>query len=393
MAACTNDTYLIVGAGCFGASTALALKRALPAADVTLVDRTPFPCPFAAAHDLNKIIRAEYEDPFYMDLAREAQHEWRTNPTFNPYYHETGVLRACSGSTGQHYIDNYETLLGKGNAPATLLAVDDAKTRFDGLFRDGDWTGVANCAYNPRAGWGDAAEALRAVVDAAVELGVRYVQATVTKLKFGPDDVCAGVVTDVGDSLEAGRVILCTGAHTAWLLAESAPARPEIHVGDRMVAAAAVMCLHQLPGDQISKFSSAPVIIQAVGDYPGMILCRSCFFFFIKKIQGRSRVLTCVQLSRVYSSRREGPRQMHPRTELQPPRLPRIIRDAHLGAAVADDPGHMDGPCPPGPEGRDRGREIKALWRVGPRLGTPCIPHVLVSGPPSPSTAPTQQPW
>lgn len=84
-----------------------------------------------------------------------------------------------------------------------------------------------------------------------------------------------------------GRVILCTGAHTAWLLAESAPDRPEVQVGDRMVAAAAVMCVHQLPGDQNSKFSSAPVIIQAVGDYPGK---------FLKKLFARgARMLTCVQ--------------------------------------------------------------------------------------------------
>lgn len=279
---CTN-TYLIVGAGCFGASTALAIKKLHPAAEVTLVDRTSFPCPFAAAHDLNKIIRAEYQDTLYMELAREAQDEWRTNPTFKPYYHETGVIRACHGSVGQQYIDNYEALLGKGNSPAILLDVEDVKTRFDGIFRDGDWTGVTNCTYNPRAGWGDAAEALRAVISAAVELGVNCVQATVTKVDFGPDGVCTGVMTDTGDHLEAGCVILCTGAHTAWLLAESAPDRPEVQVGDRMVAAAAVMCVHQLPADQNSKFSSAPVIIQGVGDYPGKFL-----LFFLR---GGGRVL------------------------------------------------------------------------------------------------------
>ena len=68
-----QPSFLLIGAGCFGASTALYLKRSNPSAHVTLLDRTPFPCPTAAAHDINKIIRAEYEDLSYMKLALEAQ--------------------------------------------------------------------------------------------------------------------------------------------------------------------------------------------------------------------------------------------------------------------------------------------------------------------------------
>jgi len=63
--------YLLVGAGPFGASTALHLKKTHPAAEVTFLGRAPFPCPSAAGHDLNKIIRAEYDDPLYMGLALE----------------------------------------------------------------------------------------------------------------------------------------------------------------------------------------------------------------------------------------------------------------------------------------------------------------------------------
>lgn len=265
----TNNTYLIVGAGCFGASTALAIKKSKPDAEVTLLDRTPYPCPLAAAHDLNKIIRPEYEDIFYMELALEAQEEWRTDPALKSYYHETGVVRACRESVGQKYINNYEHLLGKGNSPAALLDVNDAKVRFDGIFRDGNLTNVTNFTWNPYAGWGDAANALRTVIEAAIGLGVNYVQATAAKVDLQPDGACSGVVTDAGEQFKAEHIILCTGAQTAWLLAESAPDRPEIHVGDRMVAAAAVMCAYQQPDNQTSKFSSAPVIVHALGDYPG----------------------------------------------------------------------------------------------------------------------------
>jgi len=62
----TQQSYLIVGAGVFGASTALYLRQSDPSAIVTLLDQTSFPNPSAASHDLNKIIRADYDDIFYM---------------------------------------------------------------------------------------------------------------------------------------------------------------------------------------------------------------------------------------------------------------------------------------------------------------------------------------
>lgn len=93
-------SYLVLGAGCFGVSSALSIKRTWPSASVTLVDRTEFPCPLTAAHDLNKIICAEYEDPVYMKLAIEVQSLWRTDPILKPYYHETGILFAGIAGPG-----------------------------------------------------------------------------------------------------------------------------------------------------------------------------------------------------------------------------------------------------------------------------------------------------
>src|ERR1700712_2795137 len=116
-------SYLILGAGCFGASTALYLKRTWPSSTATLVDRTEFPCPSAAAHDLNKFIRAEYEDPAYMKLAIEAQSLWRTDPILKPYYHETGILFAGTAGPGTLIINNYKALTG--SSPAELIEPQD----------------------------------------------------------------------------------------------------------------------------------------------------------------------------------------------------------------------------------------------------------------------------
>lgn len=59
----------IVGAGVFGLSTAHHLvKQGYTNISVFECDNE-IPSKFSAVLDLNKIVRAEYEDPFYTDLA------------------------------------------------------------------------------------------------------------------------------------------------------------------------------------------------------------------------------------------------------------------------------------------------------------------------------------
>lgn len=59
----------VVGGGAWGLSTALHLRQA-GYVNVTVLDRAEqIPSPYSAAYDLNKIVRAEYEDDFYSRLA------------------------------------------------------------------------------------------------------------------------------------------------------------------------------------------------------------------------------------------------------------------------------------------------------------------------------------
>lgn len=63
-----NSQILIVGAGVFGLSTAFHLAQQ-GYKNIKVLDREDIPSPYSAGHDLNKIIRAEYEDPFYTEIA------------------------------------------------------------------------------------------------------------------------------------------------------------------------------------------------------------------------------------------------------------------------------------------------------------------------------------
>jgi len=69
MAVSKNDPIAIIGGGAFGLSTALELANK-GYTNVTVFERDEeIPSKWSAANDLNKIMRAEYEDEFYTNLA------------------------------------------------------------------------------------------------------------------------------------------------------------------------------------------------------------------------------------------------------------------------------------------------------------------------------------
>ncbi|KAK2735818.1 hypothetical protein FQN57_001095 [Myotisia sp. PD_48] len=261
-----SPTYLIIGAGCFGASTALHLQRAYPDAHITLVDRTPFPCPAAAAHDLNKIIRAEYDDIFYMKLALEAMDVWKSDPIFQPYFHQTGVLYTSTFKKARLVTSNYHKL--SEASPIELIDPATAIAKFD-ILKGFDPSPAEVFMWSPQAGWGDAENALRSVINASIQLGVRYISQAVARVLFDPMGNCIGAQTGDGTNLLADRVILCTGAGTARLLADSAPNRPNLQVNGRMAAAAAIMCAFRVPQDELCKFKNAPILVNSLGSTPG----------------------------------------------------------------------------------------------------------------------------
>jgi sarcosine oxidase / L-pipecolate oxidase len=257
-----QQSYLIVGAGIFGVSTALHLQRSNPSAAVIILDRTPYPNPSAASHDLNKIVRADYDDLFYMKLALEALEFWRNDPIYKPYYHETGMLFAENWGMGSRVLANYE-IVGADHK-AEMLTPEIVRTGFDGIFGDANWTDVEENFYNPNSGWGEADKCLQKMTEVAIQEGVIYVEATVTKLSIDSNRTCTGVQTEDGRELKADHVVLCTGARTALLLADTAPEDKDLQVNGRVVAAGAVTCCLRLNAERMGRLSKAPVMFNGM---------------------------------------------------------------------------------------------------------------------------------
>lgn len=64
-----DSPVIIVGGGAWGLSSALHMSRA-GYSNITVYERAEqIPSIYSAAWDINKIVRAEYEDSFYTKLA------------------------------------------------------------------------------------------------------------------------------------------------------------------------------------------------------------------------------------------------------------------------------------------------------------------------------------
>ncbi|ORY67042.1 FAD dependent oxidoreductase [Pseudomassariella vexata] len=259
-----SDSYIIVGAGVFGTSTAYHLINKHPQAQVTLIDRDAYDAParVAASWDWNKVVRADYVDIKYCELALEAKEVWAKDALWKPFYHESGVYWISPTNFAQKVADNFKKL--GAEFELYVLPVDEARKQFDGLFNDADYTGVKEVLVNKSSGWGAAKDALQKVTKTAVGLGVRYVVAEVTALQFDGAGDCTGITTAKGDSLLASHIILSTGAYTPMLLANSAPDREDLQAGGRMIATGTTEATARLDPSDLTRFAQGPVGISTL---------------------------------------------------------------------------------------------------------------------------------
>lgn len=264
MAQRKDSSYLIVGAGVFGVSTAYHLIKKHPGASVTLVDKDAFDADerVAASWDWNKVVRADYDDFMYCQLALEAQDLFTTDPLWKPFFHQTGVYWICRSDYAQNVIDHHKRLGRKDDIVA--LPVSEARKLYGGLFEDADYSGAKEVLVNRASGWAAAGDCLRAVTRETVRLGVRYVTAETAFLTFDERGRCTGVKTTAGDTLAADHTILSTGAYTPKLLELSAAKSglANLRAGNRIVAAGITTGMAKLDEEDYRKYANMPVGFQ-----------------------------------------------------------------------------------------------------------------------------------
>ena len=258
-----QPSYIILGAGVFGVSTAYHLIRKYPTASITLIDRDAHEATtrVAASWDWNKVVRADYDDLVYCQLALEAQDIFKSDELWKPFFHETGIFWTCRSEYAGAVIANYETL--KRKADLRAVGVEEARGLYGGLFEDADYGGVKEVLVNRTSGWAAAGDCLGAVTRECLRLGVRYVVGEVETLVFERGD-CVGVRMGDGRVVKAGRVVVCTGAYTSKLLEVSAQRTGvrDLPAGERIMAGGITTGMVKLDDESYQRFKDMPVGVQ-----------------------------------------------------------------------------------------------------------------------------------
>ncbi|OAP59702.1 hypothetical protein AYL99_07000 [Fonsecaea erecta] len=225
-----NETVAILGAGAWGLSTALHMLNA-GYTNITVFDQcTEIPSPFSGAYDLNKIVRAEYEDNFYTELALEAIREWKT-PFWGANFHQVGYVLATSGAAPEKAVKHLQdALLSVKDHPVFAPGItmlnehEDFKNvywQFSGPMRG--FKGY----FNRLAGYAHSSNAMRDIHQYLVGKGVKFVlgskEGKAVRLLYNENETpaerrCIGFQAANGQIHHARRTIVCLGAWAATLL-------------------------------------------------------------------------------------------------------------------------------------------------------------------------------
>ncbi|KAF7190049.1 L-pipecolate oxidase [Pseudocercospora fuligena] len=246
----TSRSVLIVGGGTFGTSTAHHLSQR-GYKNVTVLDRSAPPSNEAAGNDINKIIRADYPDRIYADLATESIQSWRDpKGLFAGLYHRSGWLMSAGQRSLPFIEGSIKTAAERGFEQAQYLNNDEVRSRFPAY--NGDMKGWQTY-WNSSVGWVNAREALHRMAIAAQEAGVIYISGTaghVTQLLFDERGRCIGAKSADGTTQFADEIILAAGAAAASIL----------DMKSQLVAKGHTVGHIQLSPDEVKLYGSMPVV-------------------------------------------------------------------------------------------------------------------------------------
>lgn len=255
-----QESIVIVGAGVFGLSTALHLAED-GYGSVTVLDRSMPPVPDGSSNDISRVIRFDYGDKVYAEMAREAYELWKSHPDYEDSFHHTPCVWTAqqSGrmdlvqSGGSEYIRKTKDILtNMGHEWHGLASAEALKARFPTVTGNPIGQGFEGF-YNTSAGWADAGVAMAGLRDRCIRAGVNFVtgpHGQVTSLEKGLDGNIRAVRTVAGGQIHGDKFILATGAWTAGL----------IPAWNSMIATAQIVGFIRLTPNEVRALKDLPII-------------------------------------------------------------------------------------------------------------------------------------
>lgn len=280
MAGATAPAHiLIIGAGVFGLSTALALRRRPAYSDsrITVADAAAtLPNPSGSSVDSSRIVRADYEHAPYARLAVEAQQLWRDTSDAGwggqGRYRETGLLLTGDGDGG-HYVRqamvNVRKLAESGATGLELRQLEELPNHEAIIRASGYGHANGDSGYvNWSSGWADAEASVAYVLEQLQREGGGKVEiksgCQTRKLLYqategggegidekGASTKCIGAELDDGTQILADLVIVAAGAWSPTL----------VNLQGRALATGQVLAYISISEDEQQAMRDRPTII------------------------------------------------------------------------------------------------------------------------------------
>jgi len=203
----------VIGAGVFGAWTALQLARR--GKSVALVEAYGAGHSRSSSGDESRIIRMGYgKDEIYTRWSQRSLAQWKELFAANgqALFHETGVLWLAGED--QKRLNETRATLRQCGVAFEDLNLASLRARFSQIGLDG----IRSAILEPQSGVLMARRAVAATVMEAVRLGVTYVHALVEQPKArGP---LRAIKTTSGQEISAGQFVFACGSWLAKLFPE-----------------------------------------------------------------------------------------------------------------------------------------------------------------------------
>lgn len=215
-----NYDFLILGAGIFGLSTAIELRK--QKFTVAVLNPGEIPHPHAASTDISKVIRMEYgTDVEYLRMAAQSMEGWRDwNDLFGEeIYHEEGYLMLSRQTDTESYERiSYKNVQEQG-FQSTLLGSEAIIEKFPafapGVYEEG--------FHHTIGGYAESGRALEVLATYARQLEVDIFEGQTADQIIIEQNRVNSVTVKEGNTYSPGHVIVCAGNNTPYLLADLKP--------------------------------------------------------------------------------------------------------------------------------------------------------------------------
>lgn len=205
---------IIVGAGVFGITSALELRRR--GHSVVVLDPGPVPHPLAASTDISKVVRMEYgDDEQYMEMVEVAIPGFKAwnRELGHQLYHEGGVTMFTRQpmAPGNFEYESFQMLLARGHEPTRVQGAE-IQRRFPA------WSeAYVDGFHHTKGGYVESGRLIAALAQKASAQGVRFVEGKAV-------GVAEGRVTLMDSRvLSSDLVVVAAGTWTSLLVPELRP--------------------------------------------------------------------------------------------------------------------------------------------------------------------------